>query len=139
MDSVALIWLSDAAKTGDAVKALEAIKEKGNIAEIYGAEKIMALFGDASKDSRVPNIVVIPKPGVIYAKPKAKKVGEHGGFGEDDSHVGLIVSMPSMAATTVADPVTNMQVAPTIVKALRLDPMSLQTVKAEGTKVLPGF
>ena len=37
----------------------------------------------------------------------------------------------------VKDAVTNQQVAPTIVMALGLDPMTLQAVKAEGTKVLP--
>ena len=139
MDSVALIWLSDQSKTADAVKALEAIKDKASISEVWGADKITAVFGDASKDSRVPDIAVLPANGVIYTKVGAKKLAEHGGFGEDDTHVGLLVSMPSMAAITVADPVTNMQVAPTIIKALGLDPMALQSVKAEGTKVLPGL
>ncbi len=139
MDSVALIWLSDQSKTADAVKALEAIKAKGSISEVWGADKINAVFGDASKDSRVPDIAVLPANGVIFTKPDAKKMAEHGGFGEDDTHVGLLVSMPSMSATEVKDAVTNMQVAPSIVKALGLDPMALQSVKAEGTKVLPGF
>jgi Type I phosphodiesterase / nucleotide pyrophosphatase len=139
MDSVALIWLSNQPKTADAVKALEAIKDKASISEILSGDKITAMFGDATKDSRVPDIVVVPTNGVIFTKVGSKKMAEHGGFGEDDSHVGLIVSMPSMAAITVADPVTNMQVAPTIIKALGLDPMALQSVKAEGTKVLPGL
>ena len=56
-----------------------------------------------------------------------------------DSFPGLLVSMPSMSATEVKDAVTNMQVAPSIIKALGLDPMALQSVKAEGTKVLLGF
>ena len=106
---------------------------------MWGAEKINAVFGDASKDSRVPDIAVLPANGVIFTKPDAKKLAEHGGFGEDDTHVGLLVSMPSMSATEVKDAVTNMQVAPSIIKALGLDPMALLSVKAEGTKVLPGF
>ena len=139
MDSVALIWLADQSKTADAVKALEAIKDKGSISEIWGAEKITAMYGDATKDSRVPDIAVLPANGVIYTKVGATKMAEHGGFGEDDTHVALLVSMPSMTATEVKDAVTNMQVAPSIIKALGLDPMALQSVKAEGTKVLPGF
>ena len=138
-DSVGLIWLADQSKTTDAVKALAAIKDKAAITEIYDATKITAVFGDASKDSRVPDIAILPNNGVIYTKPDAKKLAEHGGFGEDDTHVALLVSNPAMAASTVADPVTNMQIAPTILTALGLDPMALQSVKMEGTKVLPGL
>jgi len=139
MDSVALIWLSDQSKTADAAKALEAIKDKASISEILSGDKITAMFGDATKDSRVPDIVVVPTNGVIFTKVGSKKMAEHGGFGIDDTHVGLLVSMPNMAATEVKDPVTNTQVAPTILTALGLDPMALQSVKAEGTKVLPGL
>ena len=136
MDSVALIWLADQSKTGDAVKAIAAIKDKGAISEIYDTAKINAVFGDAAKDSRVPDIAVLPVNGVIYTKPTASKLAEHGGFGEDDTHVALLLSNPGLLATEVKQPVTNMQVAPTILAALGLDPMALQAVKAEGTKVL---
>ena len=138
-DSVGLIWLADQSKTADAVKALATIKDKAAITEIYDAAKIKAVFGDATKDSRVPDIAILPQNGVIYAKPDATKLAEHGGFGEDDTHVVLLVSNPSMAAGLVSEPVTNMQIAPTILKALGLDPMALQSVKMEGTKVLPGL
>jgi len=137
MDSVALIWLADQSKTADAVKALGAIKDKANISEIYDAAKITATFGDATKDSRVPDIIVQPMNGVIYTKPTATKIAEHGGMGEDDTHVALLLSNPAMAAAEVKDPVTNTQVAPTILAALGLDPNALQAVKAEGTKALP--
>ena len=137
MDSVALVWLADQSKTADAVKAIAAIKDKGAISEVYDAAKISAIFGDASKDSRVPDIAVLPANGVIYTKPTASKLAEHGGFGEDDTHVALLLSNPGLTAAEVKDPVTNMQVAPTILVALGLDPMALQAVKAEGTKVLP--
>ena len=138
-DSVGLLWLSDQSKTADAVKALTAMKDQAAISEIYDAAKITEVFGDASKDSRIPDIVILPNNGVIYTKPTATKIAEHGGFGEDDTHGALLVSNPAMTAATVADPVTNMQIAPTILAALGLDPMALQSVKAEGTKVLPGF
>ena len=136
-DSVGLLWLSDQSKTADAVKALTAMKDQAAISEIYDAAKITEVFGDASKDSRIPDIVILPNNGVIYTKPTATKIAEHGGFGEDDTHVALLVSNPAMAPATVADPVTNMQIAPTILAALGLDPMALQSVKAESTKVLP--
>jgi len=65
-------------------------------------------------------------------------IGEdHGGFGHDDTNVVMFVANPSFTPQTVSTPVTTMQVAPTILKALGLDPATLDAVKEEGTKVLP--
>jgi len=57
----------------------------------------------------------------------------------DDSHVALLVSHPSLQATTIASKVLITQVAATILKSLNLDPMLLNSVKVEGTTVLPGL
>ncbi|MGA8757879.1 MAG: hypothetical protein WB611_16370 [Stellaceae bacterium] len=51
----------------------------------------------------------------------------------------MLLSNPSMSPATVASPVETMQVAPTILAALGLDPNNLQSVQAEGTQVLPGL
>jgi arylsulfatase A-like enzyme len=40
---------------------------------------------------------------------------------------------------TVPTPVQTLQIAPTILQALGLNPGSLQSVQIEGTPVLPGF
>jgi hypothetical protein len=50
-----------------------------------------------------------------------------------------LVFNPTFKAKTVTSPVETMQVAPTILKALGLDPNALQAVKIEGTQVLPDF
>jgi hypothetical protein len=89
-------------------------------------------------DSRTPDIIVQPNVGVIYTGSK-KKQAEHGGFAQDDTNVMILVSKPSFAPQTITSFVETMQVAPTILKALGLDPNSLQAVKAEGTQVLPGL
>ncbi len=138
-DDVALIWLTDQSKTADAVKALEAAKTDLSIDKVMGSAEVGAMFGDALKDSRVPDLVILPVKGVIYTKPDATKLEEHGGFGEDDTHVPVLVANPMITAATVSDAVATMNIAPTILAALGLDPMSLQSVKAEGTKVLPGL
>ena len=39
----------------------------------------------------------------------------------------------------VGDPVVNQQVAPTILRALRLNPRELQAVRLEHTRVLPAI
>ena len=75
-----------------------------------------------------------PKHGVMYSLSK-KKVAEHGGFDEDDAHVGLLISNPALEAATVATEVRTKQVAPTIVRALGLDPRALDAVRIEHTQV----
>jgi arylsulfatase A-like enzyme len=53
--------------------------------------------------------------------------------------VMMLVSNPSLDANTITGPVQTAQVAPTILKALGLDPNSLQAVRKELTPVLPGL
>ena len=70
---------------------------------------------------------------------KKKKVAEHGGFAPDDTHVLILVSNPELSPAVVSSPVETSQVAPTILKALGLNPRELQAVRKEGTQVLPGL
>jgi hypothetical protein len=49
----------------------------------------------------------------------------------------LLVSHPSYKARTVFSEVGTLQVAPTILKALGLNPNALDGVRLEGTGVLP--
>jgi hypothetical protein len=75
---------------------------------------------------------------VIYTGG-TKKVAEHGGFSEDDRHVMLLVSNPKIKASAFNDQVETRQIAPTIVKALGLDPNQLTAVQREHTETLPGL
>jgi arylsulfatase A-like enzyme len=76
--------------------------------------------------------------GVIYTG-SARKQMEHGGFAHDDTNVMMLLSNPGFEHKTVAGPVQTAQVAPTILKALGLDPNSLDAVRKEFTPVLPGL
>jgi len=49
----------------------------------------------------------------------------------------MLLSNPSFRPRIVSADVSTAQVAPTILKALGLDPRSLQAVQLEGTAVLP--
>jgi arylsulfatase A-like enzyme len=80
--------------------------------------------------------VVTPNIGVTYSGSTAK-LAEHGGFSRDDTNVMLLVSHPSFTRKTVTSSVETMQVAPTILKALGLDPRALDGVRLEGTQALP--
>jgi arylsulfatase A-like enzyme len=87
-------------------------------------------------DPRTPDILVTPDIGVTYSG-SGKKLAEHGGFSHDDTNVMMLLSNPSLKATTVTTPVQTMEVAPTILKALGLNPGALQSVQQEGTATLP--
>lgn len=65
------------------------------------------------------------------------KIAEHGGLNEDDLHVALLFSMPGMEEKHVKTYVLNQQVAPTIIKALGIDPDELDAVRIEGITGLP--
>jgi hypothetical protein len=137
-DDVALIWLNDQTKTNAVVAKLNANKAQAHVQTVLSGAAITALYGDPTKSSRVPDIVVLPVHGVIYAKINATKIAEHGGFADDDTHVALLVENPNLdQAGTVSTQVQTTQIAPTILQELGLDPNKLQAVGIEGTQTLP--
>jgi hypothetical protein len=138
-DSVALIWLNDQARTGDVVTALSANKQALAIAKIYAGTELATLFADPRSDSRVPDIIVQPEAGVIYTKPTATKIAEHGGGTSDDRAVALLIANPALVPGRVSTPVATVQVAPTILRGLGLDPRKLDAVRLEKTQALPGI
>jgi arylsulfatase A-like enzyme len=73
---------------------------------------------------------------VIYSGSK-KKIAEHGGGALDDTHVALLVSAASLKQSQVDDLVQTKQIAPTILRALGLNPNALDAVRQEGTRALP--
>ena len=137
-DDISLIWLQNSSQVGTAVSLLTAQSAAARVQTIYSGNSLVSLFGDPLKDSRTPDLIVQPIPGTIYSK-SAAKIAEHGGFAADDTHTALIVSNPRLEAASVSRPVTNEQVAPTILKALGLPVHALDAVRLEGTRVLPGL
>jgi len=79
---------------------------------------------------------VTPNVGVTYSG-STKKLAEHGGFSHDDTNVILLVSNSCLREKTVRAGVGTAQVAPTILKALDIEPWQLYAVREEGTPVLP--
>lgn len=145
-DDVGLIWLRDRSQRDAVVATLKAnlgcnapgICADGPQAYILSGPALARRFGDPAL-GRTPDIVVQPNPGVIYSSSK-KKDEEHGGNAPDDSHLGLLVSLPGIGhARTIAAPVETTQVAPTILRLLDLKPGWLHAVEREGTQALPGF
>jgi hypothetical protein len=101
---------------------------------IYGQDQINKGFGDPKKDAAVPDIIIQPIPGTIYTT-SSKKVAEHGGGTQDDRHVACFAHNPQLKKQTFDHHVDTTDVAPSILKALGMDPEKLQGKARQ----LPGF
>ncbi|MGH9357726.1 MAG: alkaline phosphatase family protein [Terriglobia bacterium] len=138
-DDIDMFWLQDPSKTAAAVKALEAVKTQAHIRRIISGAALKSMYDDPRKDPETPDIIVEPELGVIYMNPKGAKIGEHGGFSIEDTHVPILVSNPRFEPGVVHTPVSVAQIAPTILKLLSLDPQALEAVRIDKTAVLPGL
>jgi Type I phosphodiesterase / nucleotide pyrophosphatase len=138
-DTIYMIWLKDQSKTSAVVGALRANQASAHIQRILSGEDVKLLFRDPLRDSRTPDIIVEPELGVIYAKPNNPGIAEHGGFGDEDTHVPILIANPALRAGSVESAVQTAQIAPTILKLLGLDPQKLEAVQIEKTQVLPGL
>jgi hypothetical protein len=139
-DDVSLLWLTNSSDTLASVALLEANGGPTGIAlgQIFYDSSLAINYNDPTKDPRTPDIIVTPNPGVVYTHSSAK-LAEHGGFGHDDTNVILLLSHPELRSKTVREGVGTVQVAPTILQALGLDPSALTAVRSEGTDVLPAI
>ncbi len=137
-DDIALIWLQDQSQTRAAAAYLNANVGALFIDEVLSGAELKLKFNDPATDSRTPDIIVQPVYGTTYTTSKTKNA-EHGGFSFGDTNVGLIVSNPELHARVLKTPVITSQVAPTILRALGIDPDALKSVRVERTEVLPGL
>jgi hypothetical protein len=160
-DDISQIWLANPSDTMTAVNLLETTGTAPGsdataigLGQIFYGPSITTMFNapgvpqdldpccsvprPGEPDPRTPDIVVIPNVGVVYTG-SLKKQAEHGGFAHDDTNVMLLVSNPALRAQTVTSFVETMQVAPTILELLGLDPSRLDAVRIEGTPVLPAL
>ena len=153
-DDVAFVWLNDQSQRDAAINLLTASTAcpvidpltkivlaptnlicAGNGGKVTDLSKAPEKFGDPAK-GRTPDIMVQPNPGVIYTTSTGRDM-EHGGFAADDGHVALLVSNPALRKLTVNQHVETTQVAPSVIRALGLEPHLLDAVRKEGTAVLP--
>jgi arylsulfatase A-like enzyme len=140
-DDVSVLWLAPGSSVTDAVALLEKNATAIGLGEIYYGPSLALNYNVAGlgayQDSRSPDIIVTPNVGMTYSGNTAM-IGDHGGFGHDDTNVMLLVANPRFTPQTVSVTTRTAQVAPTILQALGMDPMALEAVSAEGTQTLPG-
>ena len=136
-DDASLIWLNDQSQTATAVANLAT---PTNMAAL-GAQEIFALgslktkFGDPVKDDHVPDILLKVNTGVVFTG--GSKIAEHGGDNEDDVHTVLLVARKGTLPVETKTPVTNYQVAPSIIKVLGLNLNNLDAYRIQNVQPLP--
>jgi hypothetical protein len=139
-DDVSLLWLKPGSDVVGAVNMLEQNAAAIGLGQIFYGASLSLNYNTPGlgpgEDPRTPDIIVTPNVGVTYTGSN-KKLEEHGGFSHDDTNVMLLVSNPGFEPRTVYSPVGTLQIAPTILKSLGLDPRNLDGVRLEGTQALP--
>jgi hypothetical protein len=138
-DDVSVLWLNKGESVASAVELLEQNAAAIGLGQIYFGPTLSLNYNvggwGPGQDPRTPDIIVTPNTGVTYSG-STTMIADHGGFAHDDTNVMLLVSHPSFKPQTVFDGASTTQVAPTILKALGLNPAALDAVRAEGTAVL---
>ena len=142
-DDASLMWLADPSKAAADAAILSGFPNASSVAgigQVFSGQQLQLLWGNSNPAAagRIPDLFVQPNYGTVYTGKK-KKIAEHGGSTNDDRNVALIVYNPGFSSAILSGEVTTMQVAPTILSALKLDPSELQAVQIEGAQALPGL
>jgi len=137
-DTGPLIWLKDQSTTSRVVDVLNtpANRALAHIDQILWGSTLPDTFADPLTDSRAPDIALVATSGTVYTTALTK-IADHGSFSDDDAHVALLVSTPSMKMRTIDDPVETRQIACTILKSLSLGCRGLMSEQIEPSKALP--
>jgi len=151
-DDAMLLWLTDRStaatdlarqillgSSGAGTDATGAPKpySRSGIEQLYVGADAAGYFHAPIGDSRVPDVVGLTTPGVVYTGGTAK-IAEHGGASEADRHVPLVVVSPGAdrSGITADQAVETTQIAPTALRALEIDPGQLSAVNGEHTPAL---
>ena len=138
-DTIGLVWLKDPAKTDAVVNAYRDRMAALGIQEIYSGEKLRLLMNTAEEDSRMPDLILQPELGVIWADKKAAILSEHGGLQNEDTNVALLVSGKQLTGRVDKTWVPTTQIAPLVLRILGMEKMDLQALHQEHTPALPGI
>jgi hypothetical protein len=109
---------------------------RSGLVRAYSGAGAAHLLGVRPGDPRVPDVVGIARYGSVYTGGQGK-IAEHGGDNAPDRAVPLLVSGAGVTAPgVVTRRVSTIQIAPTILTLLGLDPHALKAVQIERTKAL---
>ncbi len=136
---LASVWLKDQSQTQNIVQTLSKPENESatDVEEILAGEGLKLMFNDPLHDARTPDIILVPRLGVLYMEGDTRFLAEHGGFHKQDINVALLLSRANSQPRVIKTPVQTTQIAPTILKALGLNPQALRAVQQEKTAALP--
>jgi Type I phosphodiesterase / nucleotide pyrophosphatase len=136
---VAMIWLKDHSSTAAAVKALEARESALGIEDIYSGERMALTFNRPKKDARMPDILVQVRRDVVYAEPGYASIAAHGGIGDWDTHVAMLISGAQLTDRNDPTWVPTTQLGPLLLRALGMEKFDLDALHHEHSPALPGI
>ncbi|MDQ2834522.1 MAG: alkaline phosphatase family protein [Acidobacteriota bacterium] len=138
-NSVAMVWLQHPAFTSAVLQAYRAKKTELGIGQIYTGERLALVMNTAAQDSRMPDLILEPRAGVIWSATDALHPRIHGGFSDDLTHVALLVSGRQLTGRIDKTPVPTTQIAPLVLRILGMEKRDLVALHQEHTPALPGI
>ena len=136
---LALLWLSDSAQAAALAHAYARRAASLGIAEIDPADRIALRFNLPAQDSRMPDLILVPREGVVWTEAKNGDGQLPAGFGEKDAHVPLLISGAQLTPRLDKTMVPTSQAAPLILRALGMEKFDLEALRREHTPALPGI
>jgi hypothetical protein len=135
----AMIWLRDSEKTVQAVTVLSDAAPALGIQEIYWDGRPSLTLGSPAKDSRMPDIILQPRAGVIWTPQDTHALMFHGGMLDQDTHVALMLSGVPLTGRSDPTYVPTTQLAPLLLRALGIEKFDLRALHVEHSPALPGI
>ena len=135
-DDVALIWLTDKAKTETVAKALQEKASELAVDTILWGTELAKTLAVPATDSRAPDVGDPTRVGRHLHQADGDQIAEHGGGAGDDRHVALLGVEPGPHRKERYRPGGDHPGRPHASAALGLNPQMLQAVVAEKTEPL---
>ncbi len=134
----ALIWLTDSTRAPAVVKALGDAASAIGLAEIVSGARLALTFNSPQQDPRMPDIILQPVFGVLWAPASDTALASHGGTLDEDTHVALLVSGPQFTGRSDPTYVPTTQLGPLLLRALGMEKFDLDALHKEHSPALPG-
>ena len=134
-----MVWLRDPTKAALAAKALSDAAVGLGIQDIYSGARLGLTLNSPAKDSRMPDIVLQPRAGVVWTSEGDRSLMFHGGMLDEDTHVALMISGAQLTGRSDPTYVPTTQLAPLLLRALGMEKFDLGALHLEHSPALPGI
>jgi hypothetical protein len=132
----AMMWLGDKSKTKDVAKAFSEHAQSLGIDRVITGPALALTLNAPQKDSRMPDIILEPQPGVLWG---TAVLAGYGGMRDEDTHVALLISGAQLPGRFDPTLVPTTQLAPLLLRALGMEKFDLQALHLEHSPALPGI